>query len=174
MVGPPRVNKTGGLGVAQLLLWGGPVVSVAPKPEMLRLTAARRERRTRMFGGRILVCAPTETGLVEGVRPMRFSPSSSKDPAEVALRVESWMAAARTAEGVTDRGHFRDGAAALLRGTFLASAHRRRHPGDFRLVRRWLASRDLSEPIGILKGVPPEDLPRQQPTGRRRTLVVGP
>src|ERR1700730_11299150 len=75
-VGPPRVNKTGGLGVAQILLWGGSLVSVAPKPEMLRLTAARRERLAWRYGGRILVYAPTERGLVEGARPIRFSPSS--------------------------------------------------------------------------------------------------
>jgi type IV secretion system protein VirD4 len=154
VVGPPRVNKTGGLGVAQLLLWGGPAVSVAPKPEMLRLTAGRRERRARTFGGQIFVYAPTETGLVEGMRSVSFSPSSSKDPAEVTLRVESWMEAAKTAEGVSDRGHFRAGAGTLLRGTFLASGHHRRQPGDFRLVRRWLAKRDASEAIAILKGVP--------------------
>jgi hypothetical protein len=89
-VGPPRVNKTGGLGVAQMLLWGGSLLSVAPKPEMLRLTAARRERLARRYGGRILVYAPTERGLVEGARSIRFSPSSSTDPSEIMLRVESW------------------------------------------------------------------------------------
>jgi hypothetical protein len=96
-VGPPRVNKTGGLGVAQILLWVGPLVSVAPKPEMLRLTARRRERLARRFGGKILVYAPTERGLVEGMRGIRFSPSSSTDKTEIGLRVESWMAASRTA-----------------------------------------------------------------------------
>ncbi|MDQ6899300.1 MAG: type IV secretory system conjugative DNA transfer family protein [Candidatus Dormibacteraeota bacterium] len=152
-VGPPRVNKTGGLGVAQILLWGGSLVSVAPKPEMLRLTVRRRQRLARRFGGKILVYAPHERGLVEGVRGIRFSPSSSTDPTEIGLRVESWMAASRTAQGVSDHEHFRAGAGALLRGCFLASAHHPSRPGDFRLVRRWLATRNLAEPIGILRSL---------------------
>lgn len=153
IVGPPRVNKTGGLGVAQVLLWAGCLVSVAPKPEMLRLTARRRGRLARRLGGQILVYAPTERGLVEGLRPIRFSPSSSRDPIEIGLRVESWMAAARTAQGVSDHEHFRSGAGSLLRGCLLASAHHPSRPGDFRLVRRWLAGRNLSEPIGILQSL---------------------
>jgi type IV secretion system protein VirD4 len=152
-VGPPRVNKTGGLGVVQILLWGGSLVSVAPKPEMLRLTARRRARLAGRFGGKMLVYAPQERGLVEGMRGIRFSPSSSTDPTEIGLRVESWMAASRTAQGVSDHEHFRAGAGALLRGCFLASAHHPRRAGDFRLVRRWLAARNLAEPIGILQGL---------------------
>jgi Type IV secretory system Conjugative DNA transfer len=152
-VGPPRVNKTGGLGVAQMLLWGGSLLSVAPKPEMLRLTAARRERLARRYGGRILVYAPTERGLVEGARSIRFSPSSSTDPSEIMLRVESWMDAARTSGGVENAEHFRAGAAALLRGTFLASANHPERPGDFRLVRRWLSSRNVAEPVSILRSL---------------------
>jgi type IV secretion system protein VirD4 len=152
-VGPPRVNKTGGLGVAQILLWGGSVVSVAPKPEMLRLTARRRERLARRFGGRVVVYAPTERGPLEGLRSLRFSPSSSLDPTEIGLRVESWMAASRTAGGVSDHEHFRAGAGGLLRGCFLASAHHPSRSGDFRLVRRWLATRNLAEPIGILQSL---------------------
>src|SRR2546421_395438 len=137
----------GGRGVR----WGGRVVSVAPKPAMFRLTEGRRGRVARRSGGRILACAPTERGLVEGARPIRFSPSCSTDPSEIMLRVESWMDAARTSGGVENAEHFRAGAAALLRGTFLASANHPERPGDFRLVRRWLSSRNVAEAVSILR-----------------------
>jgi type IV secretory pathway TraG/TraD family ATPase VirD4 len=61
------------------------------------------------------------------------------------------MDAARTSGGVENAEHFRAGAAALLRGTFLASANHPERPGDFRLVRRWLSSRNVAEPVSILR-----------------------
>src|SRR2546430_1207396 len=137
----PLVGAIGSGGAAFWLAW----------PELLRLTAARREGLARRYGGRILVYAPTERGLVDGARPIRFSPSSSTDPSEIMLRVESWMDAARTSGGVENAEHFRAGAAALLRGTFLASANHPARPGDFRLVRRWLSSRHVAEPVSILR-----------------------
>jgi type IV secretory pathway TraG/TraD family ATPase VirD4 len=64
--------------------------------------------------------------------------------------VNSWIEAAKTAKGTDDADHWRAGAARILRGVFLACAHHRIRPGDFRLVREWIAARDLAEPIQIL------------------------
>jgi type IV secretion system protein VirD4 len=153
VVGPPGVNKTAGIGVSQVLIWGGPMVSVSQTPLIMRSTASRRRQLARRYGGRVLIYAPTESGRVEGLEPLYFSPASSKDPTEVGLRVESWMAASATAKGLQDEHHFRAGAAAILRGCLLACAHHRVQPGDFSLVRRWLAARDLSEPAGILQAL---------------------
>ncbi len=152
VVGPPRVNKTLGSGIPQVLLWGGPLVSIAPKPQVFRATAAhRRPLAEKYVGGRVMIYAPTEDGRIEGLKPIHFSPSGSRDPNVVKLRVASWIEAAKTGKDVENADHWRTGAARILRGLFLASAHHRVRPGDFTLVREWLGRRRLEEPIQILR-----------------------
>ncbi|MBJ7599756.1 type IV secretory system conjugative DNA transfer family protein [Candidatus Nephthysia bennettiae] len=161
-VGPPRVNKTSGSGIAQALLWGGALISVSQTPLLMRKTGRRRRLLAKLFGGRVLVYAPTSTGgKVEGLVPVRFSPCSA-DANEVTLRVESWITAAETSKNVEDQGHWQTGAGFVLRGLMWAAAHHPTRPGDFTLVYDWIVAalagdkltRDhaLDEPLGILWG----------------------
>ncbi len=147
IVGPPRVNKTLGITVIQLSMWGGPALSVSPKPDLFRLTAVRRRQLADQYGGQVMIYAPTSTGLVEGLRPVRFSPASSQDPEEIKLRIDSWTEAAATGKNIENPDHWKSGAARILRGSILAAAHDRDRPGDFSLVTEWLAARDLRTPI---------------------------
>ncbi|MDQ6900298.1 MAG: type IV secretory system conjugative DNA transfer family protein [Candidatus Dormibacteraeota bacterium] len=161
VIGPPRVNKTAGIALAQLLSWGGPLISVAPKPELFRLTAHRRRRLAKGHSGKVIIYAPTESGRVEGLRPVRFSPADSRDLKEITLRVDGWLETSAAGQNVENADHWRAGAGYLLRGLFLAAAHHRVRPGDFTLVYGWLsgglsqdpkrATRALEEPIQILR-----------------------
>jgi type IV secretory pathway TraG/TraD family ATPase VirD4 len=160
IVGPTRVNKTAGIGIPQALMWSGPLISVAPKPQMFRETAVRRRELAAMHGGEVIIYAPTVEGRVEGLWPARFSPTSTTLASEIALRVDSWTEAAGTGKNVENGDHWREGAKRLLRGLFLASAHHPTRPGDFTLVHGWLAAGlaatsalddPLSEPIEILR-----------------------
>jgi type IV secretory pathway TraG/TraD family ATPase VirD4 len=153
VVGPTRVNKTSGVGIAQMLFWNGALVSISQTPLLFRATAARRQLLADEHGGKILVYAPTVEGRVEGLVPMRFSPADSTDPNVITLRVASWVQAAQTGRNVDDSDHWRAGASRILRGLFLACAHHPDRPGDFTLVREWLAHRDLVEPMRILRGL---------------------
>ncbi|MBJ7601203.1 MAG: type IV secretory system conjugative DNA transfer family protein [Candidatus Dormibacteraeota bacterium] len=162
VVGPTRVNKTAGIGIPQVLMWGGPLISLAPKPQMFRDTAARRRELAKIQGGHVLIYAPTVRGRVEGVVPVRFSPAGATDPTEITLRVDSWTEAAGTGKNVENSDHWREGAKRLLRGLFLACAHHPRQAGDFTVVHEWLSaglaegpldSHPLQEPIGILRGL---------------------
>jgi type IV secretion system protein VirD4 len=140
VVGPPRVNKTAGIGIPQALMWGGSLISVAPKPQMFRETAVKRRELAAMHGGQVIIYAPTVQGRVEGLWPARFSPTSTTEASEISLRVDSWTEAAGTGKNVENGDHWREGAKRLLRGLFLASAHHPRRPGDFTLVHGWLAA----------------------------------
>ncbi|MDQ6898078.1 MAG: type IV secretory system conjugative DNA transfer family protein [Candidatus Dormibacteraeota bacterium] len=162
IVGPPRVNKTAGIGIPQLLMWGGAAISVAPKPQVFRETALRRRQLADLYGGRVEIYAPTVRGRVEGLEPVRFSPTSTTDASEITLRVDSLTEAAGTGRNVENRDHWREGSKRLLRGLFLASAHHPTRPGDFAVVHEWLSrgladpstgEHPLEEPIGILRGL---------------------
>ncbi|MBJ7600452.1 type IV secretory system conjugative DNA transfer family protein [Candidatus Nephthysia bennettiae] len=162
IVGPTRVNKTAGIGIPQVLMWGGPLISLAPKPDMFRDTAAKRRELAKIQGGRVLIYAPTVRGRVEGLVPVRFSPSSTTDATEIGLRVDSWTEAAGTGKNVENGDHWATSSKRILRGLFLASAHHPRLPGDFTVVHGWLTAglaatstvdHPLLEPIGILRGL---------------------
>jgi hypothetical protein len=51
VVGPPRVGKTMGVIIPQLLLWAGPAISTSTKPDVLRATAGWRLELARRYGG---------------------------------------------------------------------------------------------------------------------------
>jgi type IV secretory pathway TraG/TraD family ATPase VirD4 len=166
-IGPPRVNKSAGAGIAQLLIWGGPAISIAPKPQLFRATADRRRQLAEAHGGRVMIYAPTAKGLVEGLRPVRFSPADSRNATEIGRRVDAWTEAAGTAKDVENGDHWREGAKRILRGLILAAAWHPQRPGDFTLVHRWLAAgmgtspgkelkdHPLWEPIRLLRGLGP-------------------
>jgi type IV secretion system protein VirD4 len=154
ILGPPRSGKTMGLIVPQALLWDGPLVSTSIKSDVLRATAGRRRELARRHGGEVYVYAPTSTGLVEGLRPIRWSLlAGCRDDHVARLRVEALVEAANLASDVEHQGHFRSGAKLVLRGFFLAAAHHPLWPGDLSNVKRWVASQDPSEAIKILEGV---------------------
>jgi type IV secretory pathway TraG/TraD family ATPase VirD4 len=156
VVGPTRVGKTGGAGIGQAVTWGGPAIVIAPKPQVFRAAAGRRQRLADLFGGTVTIYAPTVGGRVEGLRPLHFSPCATTDLAEIQSRVDTWIEAAGTARGVQDEHHWKAGAAKILRGLFLAAAHHPFRPGDFSLVRKWLTmdpEEAVDEPIAILRSL---------------------
>jgi type IV secretion system protein VirD4 len=156
VIGPHDSGKTHGLLVPQALLWGGALVSTSTKPDVLRATAGRRLARAHALGGRVHVYAPTTPPgeLVEGLRPMRWSPlSGCIDPQVVSLRVGSLVHATHVGRGVEDSTHWRAGAARILRPYFFAAAHHAVRPGDLSVVRDWLARREVDEPLEILEAM---------------------
>src|SRR5947209_918827 len=133
VVGPHGSGKTFGVLIPQLLLWGGPAVSTSTKPDVIRATAGRRWRLAEETGGRIHVYAPTAgpDELVEGLRPIRWSPLAGCQDTRVAtLRVDALVNTAQVSRGVEDPTHWRAGAARVLRPYFLAAAHHPVRPGD--------------------------------------------
>jgi type IV secretion system protein VirD4 len=154
IVGPPRRGKTMGMIVPQLLLWGGPAVSTSTKPDVLRATAGWRLALARQHGGGVYVYAPSSQGPVEGLRPVRWSPlDGCTEPRVARLRVDALVAAAKPGKGMQDPSHWEAGATRVLRPYFLAAACHPRHPGDFFLVRQWLARQEIEEPLAILTGL---------------------
>jgi type IV secretion system protein VirD4 len=156
VIGPHESGKTFGVLVPQLLLWGGPAVSTSTKPDVIRATGGRRLGLAEELGGRVYVYAPTSAPgeLVEGLRPMRWSPLAGCQDTRIAtLRVDALVNTARVSGGVEDPTHWRAGAARVLRPYFLAAAHHPVRPGDLSVVHDWLARREFDEPLGILDGL---------------------
>jgi type IV secretion system protein VirD4 len=154
IIGPPRVGKTAGLLIPQAAMWGGALVSTSTKPDVLRATAARRLELAELHGGSVYVYAPTATGRVEGLQPIRWSPlAGCRDPRVAALRVDTLVTVADVGRNVENADHWRAGAARILRGYFLAAAHHPTQPGDFAVVRRWLSLHEFREPVTILLGL---------------------
>jgi type IV secretion system protein VirD4 len=156
VIGPHSSGKTFGILVPQLLLWGGPAVSTSTKPDVIRTTAGRRLGLAGELGGRIYVYAPNSAPdeLVEGLRPMRWSPLAGCQDTRIAtLRVDALVNTAAVAGGVEDPSHWRAGAGRVLRPYFLAAAHHPVRPGDLSVVHDWLARREFDEPLNILEGL---------------------
>lgn len=157
IVGPPRVGKTAGVLIPQALMWSGPLISTSTKPDVLRATAGRRLQLARHHGGTVHVYAPTATGPVEGLVPIRWSPlAGCREPRVATLRVEALITVAQVGRGMENADHWRSGAARILRPYFLAAAHHAERPGDFGLVRDWLSTYEFREPLGILTALPDE------------------
>jgi hypothetical protein len=137
VVGPPRVGKTAGVLIPQALMWGGSLISTSTKPDILRATAGRRLQLAQQHGGKVCLYAPTATGSVEGMEPVRWSPlAGCQDPRIAALRVETLVQAAQTGRGIENADHWRAGASRILRPYFLAAAHHPQRQGDFAVARR--------------------------------------
>lgn len=152
-MGPPRFGKTAGYIIPQLVLWGGSAISTSVKPDVLRATAGRREQLARLHGGRIYVYAPTIDGVVEGIRPMRWSPLvGCADPEVAGKRAQALIDAASTGEGMKDANHWRTSAHKVLRPLFVAASNHPQHPGDLALVHYWLATK-VDEPLMLLRGL---------------------
>jgi type IV secretory pathway TraG/TraD family ATPase VirD4 len=158
VVGPHGSGKTFGVLIPQLLLWGGPAISTSTKPDVIRATAGRRLGLAEELGGRLYVYAPTSAPgeLVEGLRPIRWSPLAGCEDTRVAtLRVDALVNTARVGAGVEDPSHWRAGAARLLRPYFLAASHHfvPERRGDLTVVHDWLSRREFDEPLAILDGL---------------------
>lgn len=154
IVGPPRVGKTAGVLIPQASMWAGPLVSTSTKPDVLRATAGRRLELARRFGGGVHVYAPTATGAVEQLQPIRWSPlAGCEDPRIATLRVEALIAVAQVGRGMENADHWRAGAGRILRPYFLAAAHHPHRPGDLAVVSEWLSAYEFREPQGILAGL---------------------
>ncbi|HXM57236.1 MAG TPA: type IV secretory system conjugative DNA transfer family protein [Candidatus Dormibacteraeota bacterium] len=154
IVGPPRVGKTAGVLIPQALFWQGPLVSTSTKPDVLRASAGRRLELARQHGGSVYVYAPTATGPVEGLQPIRWSPlAGCREPRVAALRVEALITVAQVGRGMENADHWRSGAGRILRPYFLAAAHHPERPGDFALIRDWLSTYEFREPLAILATV---------------------
>lgn len=152
IVGPPRSGKSTGILIPQLAMWDGSAVSTSIKPDVLSATLRRRERLARRHGGRVYVYAPTSNGTVCGFEPMRWSPvAGCEDPVTCQVRVKSLVYAAGAGAGTSDATHWRDGACAILRGLFGASAVHPTRPCDLRVVIEWLNDAETAEPAGILR-----------------------
>jgi type IV secretion system protein VirD4 len=155
VIGPHSSGKTFGVLIPQALLWGGPLISTSTKPDVLRATAGRRLELASEHGGRVHVYAPTSAAddLVEGLRPLRWSPlAGCTDPRIATLRVETLLRASQTGRGIENADHWRAGASRILRAYFLAAAHHAVRPGNLLVVRNWLAAREFDEPLSILDG----------------------
>jgi type IV secretion system protein VirD4 len=154
IIGPPRRGKTMGVITPQLELWEGPAIATSVKPDVLRATAARRLELARANGGDVYVYSPMARGPVEGLIPVRWSPlAGCRDDAVVPLRVDVLVEASDSGGEAMDANHWRTGAKQILRGFFYAAAHHERSPGNLALVQRWLATKNLQEPLGILNGL---------------------
>lgn len=154
IVGPPRVGKTAGVLVPQVCQWRGPVISTSTKPDVLRATASRRLQLARQHGGDVYVYAPTATSLVEGLKPIRWSPlAGCTDPRVAKLNVETLITTAQTGKGVDNADHWRSGAGRILRPYFYAAAHHPTRPYDFAVVKDWLSVQAYEEPMAILTGL---------------------
>src|SRR5262249_46160663 len=147
--------------IPQASMWAGPLVSTSTKPDVLRATARRRLELAWQHGGDVYVYAPTATGPVEGLVPIRWSPlAGCRDPRVPALRVEALSNVSQAARGMENADHWRSGAGRILRPYFLAAAHHPRRPGDFGVVREWLSTFEFREPLGILAVLPNEGGPQ--------------
>jgi type IV secretory pathway TraG/TraD family ATPase VirD4 len=153
VVGPSQVGKTTGILIPQVLLWAGGVISTSTKPDILRATAGRRlQVASETGGGQVYLYAPTSFGhRLEGLQPIRWSPlAGCQEPTVAYQRVEGLLASSATGRHVENADHWRAGAGRILRPYFLAAAHHAIRPGDFTVVREWLAEREFDEPLEIL------------------------
>ncbi len=154
IVGPPRVGKTAGVLIPQLAMWNGAAVVTSTKGDVLQATLARRQELARQHGGGVYVYAPTASGPIEGLEPIRWSPlAGCEDPFVAALRASTLVSVAEVGKNVENADHWRSGAERILRAYFWAAAVHPTAAGDFSLVKRWLSLHDYREPVAILAGL---------------------
>jgi type IV secretion system protein VirD4 len=150
VVGPPRVGKTQGVLIPQLLLWGGPVVSASTKPDVLAATLGRRRELAAAHGGRVVLWAPTAPITPPaGVEVVGWSPLAGCEASETCeRRVRALVGSSSTGVGARNANHWRENAIRLLRGYFHAAAL---DGQGVRQVLRWLGRNELREPAVVLR-----------------------
>jgi type IV secretion system protein VirD4 len=149
VIGPPRVGKTQGVLIPEVLLWEGAVVSASTKSDVVEATAGNRSALAAEHGGRAMVWAPTATAPVGTVESVGWSPLSNCESAETCeRRVRALVASSGAGLGTRHADHWRDNAVRVLRGYFHAAALEGR---GVRTVLRWLSSNALHEPSIVLR-----------------------
>lgn len=149
VIGPPRVGKTQGVLIPQVLLWDGAAISASTKNDVIEATASSRGRLAASHGGRVMAWAPTaaEPPPCE-VEVVGWSPLAGCRLADTCeRRVRALVAASGAGLGARHADHWRDNAVRVLRGYFHAAALERL---GVRGVLRWLARNELHEPSIIL------------------------
>jgi type IV secretion system protein VirD4 len=150
VVGPPRVGKTQGVLIPQILLWGGSVASASTKRDVMAATLARRRMLAMAHGGRVMLWAPTASGGPSaGVETVGWSPlDGCRSSQTCERRVRALVASSGAGTGARHADHWRENAVRLLRGYFHAAAL---DGQNVRGVLRWLARNELREPAVILR-----------------------
>jgi type IV secretion system protein VirD4 len=148
VIGPPRVGKTQGVLIPQVLLWEGAAVSASTKTDVIEATVDNRRALAAAHGGRVMAWAPTSTMPMRAVETVAWSPLSGCATAETCERRVRALVTASGA-GLDTRGadHWRDNAVRVLRGYFHAASLENL---GVRGVLRWLARNELHEPSIIL------------------------
>jgi len=148
VIGPPRVGKTQGVLIPQVLLWEGAVVSASTKTDVIEATVDNRRALANAHGGRVMAWAPTSTMPMRAVEAIGWSPLSGCGSAETCeRRVRALVAASGAGLGTRGADHWRDNAVRVLRGYFHAASL---VDLGVRGVLRWLARNELHEPSIIL------------------------
>jgi hypothetical protein len=148
VVGPPRVGKTQGVLVPQLLLWDGSACAGSTQADVLQSTWANRTALAAEHGGRVARWNPTAEPSPGPVETVGWSPTTSCEVAETCeRRVRALVGASGAGQGARHADHWRDNAVRVLRGYFHAASLE--GLGD-RGVMRWLARNELREPSIIL------------------------
>ena len=155
-IGPPRVGKTSGLLVPQLLTWDGPVIAASTKADLLLTTGDRREQLAVEHGGTVCLhmhSVPDHLARAEGngpdsiydLRPLHWNLlDGCEEPAVAVERARALVWSGGAGSGVRDAMHWLQGAAAILQGYLHAAAIA---PGsDLLMVKRWLARQELEIP----------------------------
>jgi type IV secretory pathway TraG/TraD family ATPase VirD4 len=143
VIGPPRVGKTQGVLIPQIMLWDGAVVSTSTKTDVIEATTANRRAL-----GEAMVWAPTAADMPEAVDSVGWSPLSDCDAADTCeRRVRALVSASGAGLGARHADHWRDNAVRLLRGYFHAAAL---DGLGVRGVLHWLARNELREPSVVL------------------------
>jgi len=145
IIGPPRVGKTSGLLIPQVLHWDGPLIVATTRGDILAATGDHRRRLAERHGGQVFVYDPFQS--IPGVTSMRWTPlDGCLDPDLVDRRVAEMTATAGS--GMSEGEHWRAGAAGILRGVLHAAALDKRPLRD---VARWLDEHDVHEATEILR-----------------------
>jgi type IV secretion system protein VirD4 len=144
IVGPPRVGKTSGLLIPQVLHWDGPLIVATTRGDILAATGDHRRRLAEPHGGDVYVYDPFRS--VPGAASMKWTPLDGCEDPELTYRRVAEMTAT-AGGGMSDGEHWRSGAAGILRGVLHAAAIERRPLSE---VARWLDEHDVAEAANIL------------------------
>ena len=154
VIGPPRVGKTQGVLIPQVLLWEGAVVSASTKRDIIAATLESRAALAAGRGGRVMCWAPTAaTPPGSRVEAVGWSPLAGCRTAETCeRRVRALVGASGAGLGARHADHWRDNAVRVLRGYFHAAAI---EDLGVRGLLRWLSRNELREPALILRRLVP-------------------